>query len=392
MSDRYWIGGSGSWSDTAHWAATSGGTGGASAPEWTDNVFIDALSGFGAGGTITLVSWGAEMHDFSSTTGHTYTITQDDSNRELDIYGSATFEAGLTLITRELFIGSSDAGETVAQNGATINTPKVTFKGTGAWTLLSDISVYQPDPNNSIFVVKKGTLDTGAYNITAGNLFLGDDIGSDPVTVDMGSGVWTSIIGKWRVQPHVILDTGTSKIIMLERGDAWFNGRTYYDFETANGQTLWGGGTFRNFTIYAPALNNTDSNEVESGKTFIITNDFTTNASADHLCDIKSKTGGSPFTFSKASGDVACDYLILIDSIAEGGATWYAGSHSQDVSGNSGWLFEDAPAGGVLQGVINGLSFVAGMLVSLAPVFYSSGTRRLYKSKSRDSVRARKIG
>jgi hypothetical protein len=351
MSSRYWIGGTGAWNDTAHWSLASGGTGGASAPQWTDDVFIDAQSGFGSGGTITLASWGAEVHDFTSTTGASYTIAQGgDRYRELDIYGSAVFESGLTLELNLLYFGSADVGETIAQNGALINALRVTFKGTGEWTLLSDFSVYRPDPNNSYFTVKKGTLNTGAYNVTAGNLFIGDDIGSDPVTVNMGSGVWTSIIGKWRVQSWVTLDTGTSKIVMIEKGDAWFDGRTYYDFETANGQTLWGGGTFRNFTIYAPALNNTDSNEFESGKTFTITGSFTTNASANHLCDMKSKTGGVSFTLSKSSGTVICDYLILIDSAASGGAAWYAGSHSQNVSGNSGWVFAD-PGGGSMDGL-----------------------------------------
>jgi len=44
MADRYWVGNSGLWTDTAHWAATSGGTGGESVPTEDDDVFIDANS------------------------------------------------------------------------------------------------------------------------------------------------------------------------------------------------------------------------------------------------------------------------------------------------------------------------------------------------------------
>ena len=50
-ASRYWIGGTGMWSDTAHWSETSGGLGGASVPSELDDVIIDANSG---NGTITL--------------------------------------------------------------------------------------------------------------------------------------------------------------------------------------------------------------------------------------------------------------------------------------------------------------------------------------------------
>lgn len=37
MANRYWIGGTGNWSDTSHWSASSGGAGGASKPTAADN-------------------------------------------------------------------------------------------------------------------------------------------------------------------------------------------------------------------------------------------------------------------------------------------------------------------------------------------------------------------
>ena len=49
MANRYWIGGTGNWSATAHWSATNGGEGGADAPTSSDDVFITSLSGFGSG-------------------------------------------------------------------------------------------------------------------------------------------------------------------------------------------------------------------------------------------------------------------------------------------------------------------------------------------------------
>ncbi len=54
----------------------------------------------------------------------------------------------------------------------------------------------------------------------------------------------------------------------------------------------------------------------------------------------------SAATVSKASGIVSCDYLTIQNSTATGGATWYAGANSTNVSGNTGWIFSGAPGGG----------------------------------------------
>jgi len=55
MPDRFWVGGTGSWSATnlTNWSATSGGAGGQSIPTAADNVYFDANSG---GGTVTVTS------------------------------------------------------------------------------------------------------------------------------------------------------------------------------------------------------------------------------------------------------------------------------------------------------------------------------------------------
>ena len=46
MADRYWVGGSGTWSslNTSNWSTSSGGAGGASVPTAADNVFFDVNS------------------------------------------------------------------------------------------------------------------------------------------------------------------------------------------------------------------------------------------------------------------------------------------------------------------------------------------------------------
>ena len=55
MANRYWVGGTGVWSDASnHWASSSGGSGaGGNLPTIADDVYFNAQS-FDASGTITL--------------------------------------------------------------------------------------------------------------------------------------------------------------------------------------------------------------------------------------------------------------------------------------------------------------------------------------------------
>lgn len=59
----------------------------------------------------------------------------------------------------------------------------------------------------------------------------------------------------------------------------------------------------------------------------------------DGRVTIISSSGGSAATLSKSNGVVSSNYLSVRDSTATGGAAWYAGTNSTNVSGNSGWLF-----------------------------------------------------
>jgi len=61
VAARFWVGGAGTWdgSTTTHWAASSGGASGASAPTATDTVTFDANSGLGSGGTVTVAATAA---------------------------------------------------------------------------------------------------------------------------------------------------------------------------------------------------------------------------------------------------------------------------------------------------------------------------------------------
>ncbi len=87
---RYWISGTGNWSDTTHWSTSSGGAGGASVPTSSDDVTLDANSGTG-NVTIDVNSNAASL----SCTGYTGTLTLN-SGVSLSVAGSITLAAGMT--------------------------------------------------------------------------------------------------------------------------------------------------------------------------------------------------------------------------------------------------------------------------------------------------------
>ena len=70
---------------------------------------------------------------------------------------------------------------------------------------------------------------------------------------------------------------------------------------------------------------------------------FNITGTAGNVVTINSQTAGFPFTMSKTSGTVSSDYLSIRDSIVTGGASWYAGANSTNVSGNTGWIFTAPP-------------------------------------------------
>jgi len=60
----------------------------------------------------------------------------------------------------------------------------------------------------------------------------------------------------------------------------------------------------------------------------------------DGRVSLVSSTPSTAATLSKSSGDVNCDYLSIQDSAATGGARYFAGTNSVNVSGNTGWNFQ----------------------------------------------------
>lgn len=255
---KYWIGGTGNWSDTAHWSASSGGTGGAAIPTSTTNVFIDANSGFGAGGTISLdgAYYSAVCHNFTSTSGHNYII--DYVTSDLSIYGSYVGESGLTwqLDTWTYFL--SDSSETITAGGGSLYFVYFGYDDSstysnGTWTLQDDLVVID---QCSIY---DGTFDANDHDITA--LEFGIYSGA---TVSMGSGTW-ELTHVFYIDAGATINAETSTIKVAE--DAGY-AYIYVDGYTLNNLSIPGNGELEGVGAYL--FSSVTYNQITAGAGVVI--------------------------------------------------------------------------------------------------------------------------
>ena len=185
--DLYWVGGTGNWDDPDHWSYSSGGTNGACLPTVQDNVFFDANSFTDAGQTVTLIGDGNDNANCLSMdwTGVLNNPTlAGASTINLRIYGSLTFDAGMTVTyTGETYFHSTTAGNTVTSAGHAFGN-NVRIDGTGGeWTLQDALNI----PGDYLFFVD-GTLTSNDHDITASRFY---SIYTNTRVLNLGSSVFT---------------------------------------------------------------------------------------------------------------------------------------------------------------------------------------------------------
>lgn len=374
MSNRYWVGGTGNWSDDDnHWASSSGGSpANGNLPTSSDDVFIDANSGFGGGGTISLGNMSdIYCHDLICTSGHSYNLSAGSGFSDINIYGSVVLESGITFVNNAVLLMKSDTNESFTSNGCVVGDiyvgeygdasfPTVTFQDAtsgedlfiygGSATLGADLTL------SGSFYQENGTFDANNHNVTANDFYFYADTGYTP-TVIMGSGTWEATgygVDSWFIDEYngevVTVTPETSTIKITGGGEIGFQGggKTYNNFwAVLCSLNVLGSNTFADFKVGAGSNIYFEKLKTQTTATFTVVG-----TSSDHI--LIDSYGVGQHTLSKSSGTVSCDYLDISNSNVTGGATWYAGSHSADTTNNDGWLFEDAPSLGCFGFIISG--------------------------------------
>jgi autotransporter-associated beta strand protein len=157
---RYWIGGAGNWSDTAHWSASSGGSGGATVPNSSTNVYFDSSSGTG---TVTIDSASVSVVDLIQTSAN---ITIATSTNGITVTGNMTVNKTISGATALTFSGT---GKTITGgSGGTISSPLTLGADTTVFADTGSIFTISGVISGNFNLAKTGT---GSLNLRANNTF-----------------------------------------------------------------------------------------------------------------------------------------------------------------------------------------------------------------------------
>ncbi len=339
--NRYWVATSGgNWSATSSWASSSGGASGASVPLVQDTAYIDANSITSGGRTITIDMpriGAADATGVLNSPVLSFSLTITD-------YGSLTLGETTPSGTSNLILQKRSGTQTITSNGKTFTSP-LNFNAFGATVSLTDDLLTSNTITHTLSTFDANDQDVTCTSFASSN--------SNTRTLSMGTGTWTLTLTSgtpWDLTTVTNLtfnnETSTIKLTGGTASTKTFQGGGL----TYNYLWLSGGGTgamfIRASNTFATLKSDPALNVVfQNGTTQTITTLFDFVGTLGNLITITSQTAGTAFNLSKASGKVCCDYLSLKDSHAAGGATWKAGSHSTDVSGNTGWSFTSCTTG-----------------------------------------------
>lgn len=353
MTDKYWVPAAGTstgtWDNatTTNWSLTSGGAGGAAVPTATDNVIFDANSDNGTTFTVTHSTGAACLSLTASALDFQMTLT---GTTALTLSGSLTLPATNFVKggTGTLTFSGGTANRTITTNGNTLS-GSITINCAGfSVTLGSALTLAS---GRTFTFTNATTLDLAGYNVTSGNLTSTGattralTLGSGTITLTDASGTVLNFTGA----TNLALSAASSTLALTGAGASTKtfagNGYTYGTVRLTGGSTgayaFTGANTFGDIgnTGAGACVVTLPASTTQTLTTFSFT------GTAGNLVTIQSATAGTAATISKASGVVSANYLSLKDSAATGGATFYAGANSTNVSGNSGWIFTAPPSG-----------------------------------------------
>jgi len=287
--------------------------------------------------TASLAARNVDFTGFAGTWGSTSTGV---------IYGNLTLSTGMTLTTSAsaMTFGATSGIKTITSSTKTMDFP-ITFNGVGGTWQLQDALLMG---TTRTLTHTNGTIDLNGKTLTVGTRYT-TATGTKNLTFNGGTLVCpdpntTSFNNAAPTNFSTTAGTGTGKISMTAATAKTFvgGGSTFnctLSNDGAGALTISGSNTF---TTIANGVQPT-AFTFTAATTQTVTN-WNVSGTAGNLVTIISSTASVPALLSKASGTVSSNYLSLKDSTATGGAAWYAGANSTNVSGNLGWIFTAPPA------------------------------------------------
>ncbi|MEI6766812.1 MAG: hypothetical protein WCM76_14380 [Bacteroidota bacterium] len=318
-ADRYWVGDGGTWNQTAHWSATSGGSGGASLPTSADNVVFNENSFSGTGFTVTIPAfYSATCKDLTwINLGTDYPAIDKASLFSGDIYvsGNLSIKSSVNFASNVPIRLVGTAANTISCGGITINANIIIGdNAAGNWTLLEDFST----SGNITYTF--GTLNTNGFSLSCNN-FAGNN--SNSRTLNLGSSIISVAANAQFGSDGLTLNAGTSTIRRTTNGGEFAKSGSsnlnFYSIENFISMSVTGGITINGSLSY-------DSLNISG---------IITLGSTAYLQQLYQDCAGSGKnkivngTIQKASGIVVFPKTTISNVTATGGATFkvYGGTN-----------------------------------------------------------------
>ncbi len=363
----YWVGGTGNWTDPAHWDLTSGGPGGACAPTQADDVRFDANSFTASNQTVTQNASEAQCASLSWAGVTNNPTFAGDVLSNLTVYGSLTWvptgSMTLNLLGTVTLAGNgqlTSAGQ-LYQNSVIVNAPGATV------TLADDLQQSPANDTNGLNLLQ-GTLATNNKYVRIRD-FLSNGTGTR--ALNLGASTFEITYFAWRVSNSLALNAGTSTIFIntttrynssssIIQGRFYGAGLQYATLRTnpEGDHGIHDNSAFAALQLYGTVYvlgNNTVTQQLylQPGGTFIFQAGSTTALAAaaavsmagtgSQNITLRSSTSGSQFTWTKPSGTVCASYIYIRDSKVTGGAYYEGGQLANNQSNNTGWSFAFVP-------------------------------------------------
>jgi hypothetical protein len=346
-STRYWVGGTGNWSDTARWSTSSGGGSGASVPRSHDDVVFDSASNATAyTATVNAVTGGIRMKSLTIAGPASGNVTLAGSTAIDGIHGNVTLPAtGLTrTYTGFITLSGSTSGLTLTTNGVALASA-ITVNGVSSeWSLGSAL-----DAGSTSFTITNGSFKCVTYNLTASQI-ASDNQNSR--TIDFGSGTHTlsgsspvSLGSTETTRANLSVVPGTAQLNFSSANPSPFgNNQTFYNVAftstSAGTVTINGANSYNNLSFTGITSAGLKVISVTANQT--ITGTFTcsagTNATMRHF--VRSNTLGTTRTLTCAA--VSLTDVDFRDITIAGAAAPATGTRLGDCKGNSGITFTAA--------------------------------------------------
>lgn len=334
MANRYWVGGTATWDGTAgtKWSATSGGPGGASAPNIFDDVFFDAAST----GVCTVPFTGfSQTANSLNFTGFTGTFTGSGS---VEIVTSLLISAGMTLTHNGTFIFSGSTTGTIVTNGKSLLSGILINNSSLVFSLGDAINV------NSI-EVRGGTFNTANFNVTTTGFSGISASTSSSKIINLGSSTITVTSGSinFNNATNLTLNAGTSNVIFTNTSQSInANNQSFYNVSFTNtsytNHIISRLTSVNNLSVAGRTSAGIGVVAVQGSTTVSGTLTFSPGASPPCRTVVQSNTAGTQATFTCAAIAPLTD-IDFCDIVIAGAAAPVSGTRLGDRKNNSGITF-----------------------------------------------------